>query len=40
MSAKVLDCKVVAQAVKDECKAEAEALKAKLEESGAKVTLK
>ena len=29
MSAKVLDCKVVAQAVKDECKAEAEALKAR-----------
>ena len=29
MSAQVLDCKVVAQAIKDECKAEAEALKAK-----------
>lgn len=29
MSAKVLDCKVVAQSIKDECKREAEALKAK-----------
>ena len=29
MSAKVLDCKLVAQSIKDECKAEAEALKAK-----------
>ena len=29
MSAQVLDCKVVAQAIKDECKAAAEALKAK-----------
>lgn len=29
MSAKVLDCKAVAQAVKDNCKAEADALKAK-----------
>ena len=29
MSAKVLDCKLVAQSIKDECKAEADALKAK-----------
>ncbi len=29
MSANVLDCKLVAQSIKDECKAEAEALKAK-----------
>ena len=29
MSAKILDCKLVAQSIKDECKAEAEALKAK-----------
>ena len=29
MSAQVLDCKLVAQSIKDECKAEAEALKAK-----------
>ena len=29
MSAKVLDCKLVAQSIKDECKAAAEELKAK-----------
>ena len=29
MSAKILDCKVVAQAIKDECKAAAAELKAK-----------
>lgn len=28
MSAKVLDCKLVAQSIKDECKAAADALKA------------